>query len=66
MARPYGTYFCRLVGSAVGLKVTAWTRAQAKTKFAKHHGLDPKNGYIIVADTPAKGVLFTTMPPLPE
>ena len=58
-ARPYGTYFCRLRGAAVGLKLKALTRAQAKTKFATHEGLDPKNSYIIVSDTPAQGVLFT-------
>jgi hypothetical protein len=58
VARPYGTYFCRLRGSAQGIKLRAWTRAQAKTKFAAHEGLDPKNSYIIVSDTPAQGVLF--------
>jgi len=58
-ARPYGTYFCRLRGSAQGIKLRAQTRAQAKTKFAAHEGLDPKNSYIIVSDTPAPGVLFT-------
>ena len=58
-ARTYGTYFCRLRGASYGIKLRAWTRAQAKTEFAAHENLDPKNCYIIVSDTPALGVLFT-------
>ena len=60
--RPLGTYFCRFAGTAEGLKIRAWSRITARRLFAEHHGLDPKNPYIIVSDTRAKDVVFTDLP----